>query len=297
MKNLLGELRPFVESRSSFTFREGRFYSACLRAGFVRSFEFAELSFKTRRNNCEYFLAPALRGIVEDLIYLRFLSSITNHDRELIVTKKMTLEVTSKLEKQSSFFGLFRPFQPILGPGSAEIRQTKEEIRDVFRRNGWPNLNSDSPPTIELARKCEPGVLEVVYEFIYRLTSGLVHFSPQILLRSGWGNTKSKTKFSTQNMNEYYRRVSQIYGCFIFILYLEFFGRFLKPGDEVRVIITKLRESLLRIFRWPEMVTFEEMNQPVPQPEQFRTMIIYSMYAVMQKDGFIRSAGATVYNK
>lgn len=297
VRDILKELKPFVEDRSHFELRSGKSYSACLRASFVRSFEFAEVSFKSRRSDVEYFLAPALRGIVEDVIFLRFLASVANSDRETIITNMLRLEIASGLERQRDFFGLFRPFQPVLGKGISDQTDLKNQVRDTFKRIGWPNLRTVTPRTIELARKCEPGVLEVVYEFIFRLTSGLVHFSPQILLKSGWGQSKSSITFSTKNMNQYYKNIAQIYGSFIFILYFEFFGRFLRPGPNVKELVDQLRDNLLKIFRWPEMVTFEEMNQPVPQPDQFTTMIMFSMYAVMQKDGFINGAGSVVYKK
>jgi len=39
-----------------------------------------------------------------------------------------------------------------------------------------------------------------LYDFIYRLTCDVVHFNPQVLLRSGWGDLPN-VRFSTGTLN------------------------------------------------------------------------------------------------
>ena len=140
--------------------------------------------------------------------------------------------------------------------------------------------------------KSDPGLLDIVYNFIYRLTSGTVHFNPQMLLRSGWGDRSMKEiKVSPRNMDLYYISLNQIYGSFLLCLYFEFFGRFLRPRQEEKIMIKELRECLQGRFRWPEMVTFEEMNIDVPKPKFWPAALIHGMYfVIMTENGFMSGA-------
>ena len=97
-------------------------------------------------------------------------------------------------------------------------------------------------------------------------------------------------------MGPYYISLNQIYGTFLLCLYFEFFGRFLRPRQEEKVVIKELREYLQGIFRWPEMVTFEEMNIDVPKLKFWPTALIRGMYSViMTEQGFI-SGAETILN-
>ena len=161
-------------------------------------------------------------------------------------------------------FRKIRPFQPVFRREIIDIAQIEYAVQSFWRKNGWPKiqitLRHTHPPVRQIAEKSDPGLLDIVYDFIYRLTSGTVHFNPQILFRSGWGSTLKEIVVSPVNMGPYYLAVSQIYGSFIFCLYFEFFSRFLKPNREEKEAIKELRKHLLSIFRWPEIVTYEEMN-------------------------------------
>jgi hypothetical protein len=291
LNSKLAPLKPFVDRAASYSTNRNRYFGACVRAALVRAFELAQLAAVNERRDDAFFLMPALRGVAEDLIYLRFISQLPPVQREDLVKGLMLLELEAKLGYQSSFFGVFRPFQPILRPGgTTRTDDVKDEVRAIWRAHGWPGLRSVTPPTREIAQKSDPGVLEVVYDFIYRLTSSTVHFNPQILLRSGWGKTKTKMKFSTRNMSGYYALVSQTYGSYLLTLYFELFPKFLRPDHAIKSAVTDLREFLGVQLRWPEMVTFEEMNQPVPESAFERSLMWRVAYAVMAREGFIRTA-------
>ena len=55
------------------------------------------------------------------------------------------------------------------------------------------------------------------------------------------------------------------YGLLLFCCYFELFGRFLRPNKRLSALVTELRFDLVGKFRWPEMVTFEEMNLRPPE--------------------------------
>lgn len=292
LSEVISPLKPFVERTSIIRSPKKKLFSSCLKASFVSTFEFVDIASKEEISS-SFFLTPALRRPTEDIIYFRFLSRHPHKVREKILMDMMALEVMRNLKRQDSFFSRFRPFQPVIKKQKIDIDKIEENIRLFWKNNGWPNLKDRvSPPIDQIAMKSDPGLLDIVYNFIYRLTSGTVHFNPQILLRSGWGDrSMKKIRVSPGNMDLYYTSINQIYGSFILCLYFEFFGRFLRPRQEEKMMVKELREHLQSKFRWPEMVTFEEMNIDVPEPKFWPTALIHSMYSViMTENGFISGA-------
>ncbi len=289
VKSLLQDLNSYVYSRSMTSLKKGRYLSACIRSSFVKTYEFIDLAFRKLSQEHAFFLVTNLRGITEDLIYLRFMTTLNLNDRDNMIEGLMVLEVFNNISHQNKFFCKFRPFQPVLNnvPSNNLIDKTRLKIQKIWRQNGWPNLQSNytSPPTRQIAERTDPNYMEIIYDYIFRLTSDTVHFKPGILLRSGWGPSKSMTKFTTSNMSRYYFAFSRIYGIFLFTLYFEFFPRFLKPGDRIQGKVEQLRELILREQRWPEMVTFEEMNQAVPKKNIIQ-FLIQSIYTLEYKSGF-----------
>ena len=292
LSEVISPLKPFAERISVIRSPTMNIFSSCLKASFVSIFEFVDIASKEESGSA-FFLTPALRRPTEDIIYFRFLSRHPHKIREKILRDMMELEVMRNLKHQDSFFSKFRPFQPVIKKQKIDVDKIEDNIRLFWRNNGWPNLkNRVYPPIEQIARKSDPGLLDIVYNFIYRLTSDAVHFSPQILLRSIWGDRSMKEmKVSPGNMDFYYISLNQIYGSFLLCLYFEFFSRFLKPRQEEKIMIKELREHLQGRFRWPEMVTFEEMNIDVPKPELFPTASIYRIYSdIMTENGFISGA-------
>ena len=94
----LEPLRPFAERISTIRRPLKRQYSACLRASFVKSFEFVDFATKQQSDDA-FFLAPVLRGITEDVIFLRFMSRFPHNSRELVIHNRQLLEVHNDLEK------------------------------------------------------------------------------------------------------------------------------------------------------------------------------------------------------
>lgn len=273
--SLLEQLRPFVESVTTAKVRRNNFFSPCLRASFSKAFDFVDHAFKQTDDDLTYFQVAGLRSICEDIIYLSFGATLSPPDRETIIKGLMYLEVNKRINQQVDFFGKFRPFQPVLNQGipTKVLEKTKDEMRGVWQANGWRNISRGrSPATREIADKVDPGVLGIVYDYIFRLTSSLVHFNPQVLLRTGWGDIENTMTFSTRHMGPYFMALSQVYGIFLFCLYFEYFGRFLRPGAANRSLVAALRKDILMRSRWPEMITFEEMNVELPDTNPFEIL-------------------------
>jgi hypothetical protein len=207
--------------------------------------------------------------MLPDLIVLGFISSFEYETYERLLFCLQQIEQVERVKKQQLFFEKYRLFQPVIKwneEGESSLRILKNEVQNIWRANGCPNFNSkDIPPVRQLAEKIAPDALDLLYDFIYRLTSSTVHFSSQILLRLGWGSLEDKVTFSVKHLPLYYERFCQVYGALLFCLCFELFEQHINPSSVVKSAIVEIRESILSDNRWTEMITFEEMNMDVPQ--------------------------------
>lgn len=173
------------------------------------------------------------------------------------------------------------------------LSKTESELTCFWRANGWPKKKDGKwPSTEQIARKVGPGTIDVIYNYIYRLTSGTVHFSTRALLRTGWGKDENNFSFSTTNMGPYYAQFCRVYGLFLLTVYFEFFGTAFGMDDEVAQAVKALRRSLVMKNRWPEMITFEEMNVSVPKLNIFG-LAMQSILAEEIENGFVATAENT----
>lgn len=297
----LSALSALVERNSEVVFDALRPYSVCVKFAFGRAFGFATLA-AGQDPATAFFIVPALRAVTEDLILFRFLDRTgTQEERDMVIRNLMLVDVHQKIDCQSRFFGKFRPFQPVLSSppaGSAQkVEDAKNELVDYWRANGWRRFSGRTvmPPIRELAQKSDPGLLEVVYDFIYRLASGEVHSTPRTLLRLGWGPSADadeapmEAKFSTKHLAGYHLEVAQIYSAYMVCLWLELFDERFDMTEDEGVAVVRLREHLLSKGRWPEIVTFEEMNVRLPDAETGRwpNMLIVALYRAISSEGFV----------
>lgn len=297
---LLSNLSAFVERCSTVKFDPIRPYSVCVRFAFARAFGFATLAAEQNPATAFYFV-PALRAITEDLILFRFLDKTgTSEERDMVIRNLMLVDVYEKIDHQSRFFGKFRPFQPVLPPpadSSLQIQDAKDKLATYWRDHGWRRFAGIKamPPIRELAEKSDPGLLEVVYDFVYRLASGEVHSTPRTLLRLGWGTAAKPdeapldAKFSAENFARYYLEVAQVYSSYIVCLWFEFFEDGLDATQDEVTAVASLRAYLLSRERWPEMVTYEEMNFRLPDAgiEKWPNIAIAALYRVVSSEGFV----------
>ena len=214
----LDPLRPFVERTAHVTFDDQNVFVACLISSFVKSFEFVGLTSRSGDDSA-LFLTASLRSIVEEIILLNYLSDFCHEKREFVLTRLMELEVAQNAKYQNKFFRTFRPFQPVMPERINDEKRLKLELEEFWQQNGWPKFQPSAsrvaPPTIEIAAKSKQRLLEVVYEFIYRLSSNSVHFRPGALLRMGWGPDMSHMTFSPKHLSHYYLTMCQVYGCYL----------------------------------------------------------------------------------
>jgi hypothetical protein len=268
----LKALKPFVHKFTKAVPRKDHAYTHCLRASFAKSFEFCIEAHKRRVKGNTFFLIPSLRSICEDLIVLSYVGKLSAKDRNSLIALLVQQEATSRVEIQAKFFSIARPDQPVVGPGTTDRAKLEDAIREIWRRNGWPGLIKSWMPAVrQIAEKTHIDVLVVLYDYIYRMTSGTVHFNASALIRTGWG--KPVTRFSTRNFDAYYVAYARIYGLLLFCCYFELFAKFLRPSERVSRLVTELRWNLISEFRWPEMVTHEEMNFSPPKADPIPRLV------------------------
>jgi hypothetical protein len=105
-----------------------------------------------------------------------------------------------------------------------------------------------------------------VYDFIYNISSDVVHFNPRVLLRMGWGDTPQDVHFTTKNFARYYVRMCRTYGVLLLLYQYQHFE--LQFPENAREVFSKLRYDIDSDLRWVESVTFEELNLKAPDDLQ-----------------------------
>ena len=294
--DILERLQPFMERTATVEHPVKNLFSYCLSSSVVRAFDFLilESSIDPQRS---YFLVPFLRSITEDVILLRFLLSTSHEEREVYIGSVMNSTAVKHIDIQLKFFRTFRPFQSIFayGEDAKDVdKRSRDNIVSFWQRNGFPKFKGRAhmPPVGQIAEKSGEDILNIVYEYMYRLTSTTVHFSPKSLLRLGWGPRidMDTVTFDTKNLSPYFRAVNRIYGSYLLCLYFELFRDYLRRDQDAQGAVDELRNRIVRVFRWPEIVTFEEMNVPIPEVKELSAVVLFAHYSRAMDDGFIAGA-------
>jgi hypothetical protein len=261
---LYARLRPFYETIRKGRAENGWHFQNCLNASFAKAYEFNVLANSSNEKQSSFFLTAGLRSICEDLILLRYLAPLSEANRNRFIQMSMWHEVLINLNEQNVFFSENRPFQMVLDTPKdfeAQIVKSTSDLQLFWKQRGWKLGGKNVMPQIR--QLAERRGVETLYDFLYRLTCDVVHFNPQVLLRSGWGNLPD-VEFSTQHFDLYYKNFTVIYGSLLFCLYFQLLKRFLKADARTIKTVKQIQKMLVGINRWPELVTFEEMNIKSP---------------------------------
>jgi hypothetical protein len=242
-----------------------RMLDALIHAATSKCLEFnVAVNQPAKNSQPSFILVSNLRGICEGLIYLTYLSRIDARRAQELITRVLALNTARGIEAQRNFFTANNPTQPVLGAGSSaervkkSVTKAREQLRAFWKKMG--SATRDGPTLLDLS--AEVG-LRSTYEYIYFVASNFVHFNPQALLRTGWGPECGPFHFSINNMDGYYRSLSSFYGAILFIGFNASFGaRYFQVTVDTE--IARLIEIIGHVQRWPEVVTFEEMNQKPP---------------------------------
>src|SRR5689334_1460801 len=88
-----------------------------------------------------------------------------------------------------------------------------------------------------------------------------------------WGeitDEKAKVDASTSHFDEYYKAFSRFYSALLFTSFVTKLGSVINIGGETLDVADSIARSLESWGRWPELVTYEELNDPRLQGEGFK---------------------------
>lgn len=220
-----------------------------------------------------------LRGVAEDLIVLQFLQDQTTESRQTYLTLLQEFSLVSGLLAQVTFFEMNNPFQPVIGGNASALEASRlagrQSLRAFWKALGEPK--KDGPTVRDMAERTG---LTSTYNYIYFLSSNFVHFNPHPLLRMGWGPEEGPFEFSVHNFAGYYEDVASFYGAILLLGFYFRIGRQLF-SPETEHDIQKILETLDGVPRWPEIVTYEELNRRAPMLH----FMAHAMNKVSQESG------------
>jgi hypothetical protein len=256
-------------------------YRAVLKASLVRLYEYTEFVHgDISDEKAEAFFAAApLRQCCEDLIALKFLALLRRRDRDSAIQALMLISTNNAAEKQVAFFKKSRPYQPVLPPPweKPTVDKVKDRLNEIGARTQLWRTERKLPPIEQMAKKVG---LTALYDFLYAATSEIVHFNVRISLRSGWGDSsKPEFSFSPANFSRYYLMFTRIYSAFLLVQFCRAFRVMLKLSPSFMTAIDEIELSIESQIRWPEILTFEEMNV-----RHNENIILLALSAVMQEE-------------
>lgn len=263
VRNLLDRLARHIRRAGHGSLKYDGPFRCIVRAAMTKAFEFA--TYTERKHHEPFFLTATLRGICEDLIVLSFLEPL--QDRDDIVLAMISEDVSKALHSQHAFFMKNRSWQPVVSPPSVFQPSAIKSLKDFAKAHGWPK--NKLPRVYDMANACN---LSALYEFMYSATSKWVHCSPHVLLRMGWSGPGEKRRvsyetrwsFSTKHFDRYYLDFNRVYSKLLLILLLRRFRSELDKPNKVEQLLIEIEKHTSDLLRWPELVTFEELNLSAP---------------------------------
>ncbi|SRR5258708_5882935 len=236
---------------------EGTFDMAAT-AALIKAYEFCKQAAGSDKDQ-SFFLLASLRGICEDYIVLKFIQEQAEDVKNDVIRSRMSEEAHESSIAQWKFFKENRPGQRLYYKDSfdQDLEQVRADLRKLLKEH--PVKNKASMPSVYyMADKV--GMLPL-YRYVYHATSQFVHFSPRLLLRMGWEGPPRFT-IATANFGDYYHHFSVFYGTFLLIAIFEWLSSVNSPAviEKNPSALTLLKDYLHNTSRWPELVTFEEMN-------------------------------------
>lgn len=242
-------------------------YPCVLAASFSKLYDYCVWAMETSGERGDHHWASAvLRGSTEDIILLSALQGMSPEHREEMIRSRMDYELCSDATIQRRFFSAPERLQNVLPPMSdAEQRMlvARQNMTAIWQRYGMDGGRNALGNMKSLAETAE---LSEFYDFFYALTSRMVHFSPRILLRQGWGTVRDgilHAEFYASNFDRYYTAYVRTYSCLLFREFISRFAHDLALSADFRDAANQLHH-IIQERRYPEIVTHEEMNLAPP---------------------------------
>jgi hypothetical protein len=271
-KNVLGllkDIEPDMQDVARADICRDGMYRITVRGAVVKAYQYARYSHSRQPEDkdldeASFFSCASLRGICEDLIALKYFGKLKRAERDEIVHTQMMVTTFEEIEKQTRFFARIRPYQPVLPPSSpvGTLPALKKRMHEIGASAGLWKTNERFPSINAMAKAVD---LHELYDYLYSVTSQMVHFSPKMIMRSVWGDVSSgKVSASFGNFARYYSEVQAVYSVYLFWLQCKTFQQELSLTPTIIVGADALYEVIDGELRWPEAVTYEEMNIEPP---------------------------------
>lgn len=258
------KLKPHLEALSVVGWDEHRAnpYHATVIAALVKNFEFNYSVCSKESEEGSFFLMPFLRGMCEDLITLKFMERFDEAFRKKIIYIQMLLLTIESAEAQGSFFEKENIIQLRYRHkhGAEEVKAIQAELKKLWHGKGF-NKDTIFPSVSAMANDTR---MVALYNFLYHATSRVVHFSPNVLFRMGWGKPGEDVTFNTKNFTQYYHEFTVYHGTYLLLKFIKESKKFLGLNREILDIAKALKKDFKAIHRCPEIITFEEMNVKPP---------------------------------
>jgi len=227
-------------------------------ASLVKAYEFCIEATESNKEN-SFFLLASLRGICEDYISLKFIHEKEKASENRICFLRASEETYASSIAQWHFFAANRPSQRLYYGVTFDdaLKDIRKELK-LLLKDHLNKSNASMPKVYYMAEKV--GLIPL-YRYVYHATSQFVHFNPRLLLRLGWFGPP-KFEFSTKSFGGYYNDFSMFYGVYLLVEMFEWLSSINSAAiiEKSPVALLSLKNCLQDTARWPELVTFEEMN-------------------------------------
>jgi hypothetical protein len=245
LANAVDRLSDLVDRHREVDIKSGVF-AVAVHAAIAKAYDFLVWSLDKKAKSSKDFLSLAtLRSICEDLIGLSFLAQYPKEVRDEVVTLIMMAEVSETAAAQRRFFGAYRGKKQLVYSRELSGREFADCRKRVTELIGMEPMRYGLLPSVN--KMAQAVSLSELYQFLYHGTSRFVHFSPRF-------------KFSAKNFQDYYREFGFFWGHWLLVLLVRLN---VTAGlmEKVALEYADTIESALKEWvRWPELVTFEEMN-------------------------------------
>lgn len=233
-------------------------------AAYSKCFQF---NFTVNNSNSKnsFFFSPSLRGICEDFIILKFLKKHSAIDKNKLLLSYSMFQLTEISAAQNKFFKKNHEQQIVYQ--MINLEKVREENLEKMKIE-WAKIGLSKDKVLpSVSHMATDAALIELYDYLYSATSDMVHFSPHNLMRSGWSKkeTPNHHHFDIQNFHKYYNQFNHFYGSYLFVLFSRTFKKELNLNKATMEIVKQIETDIFNNARWPELITFEEMNVPEAQ--------------------------------
>ena len=257
---LLEDMKPYFErhSHDQISIPNQQLFTEVVKATIIKSYEFVA-SINQHHDDYMFFSLPSLRGICEEYIVEKFIAANFSNNKDEIILLRHTYDHLKSCIVQWKYFETNRPDQRLyyeqglpeqLVKAESELKAAiKSQLPGIALKPVFPSIYFMSTETGE----------RELYDYLYHASSTFVHFSPNNLLRMGWGKFP-QVHYSTSNFKLYYKDFALFYSLLLLskLCAWQEANGFLP--DFNREYIKLMDTVLSKAERWPELVTFEEMN-------------------------------------